>query len=76
MENKNDILNQVNNVMNVGQIRRETKNLIETFSSIAEINKAMYDEMLKQGFNEQQAFKFAADYTLSLVAPRNNRANE
>lgn len=76
MEDKNNILNKVNNIMNVGEIRRETQNLIETFSSIAEINKGMYDEMLKQGFNEQQAFKFATDYTLRLVFNGNANRNE
>lgn len=75
MDNKNHILNQVNNVMNVGELRRETKNLIESFSSIVEINKAIYDEMIKQGFNEQQAFKFATDYTLKLVFNGNANSN-
>ena len=72
MDKKNYILNQVQNIMNVGEIKRETQNLIESFSSIVQINKSMYDEMLVQGFNEQQAFKFACDYTLNLVTPRNN----
>ena len=47
MEKKNNILNQVTNVMNVGELKRETKNLIETFSSISQMNKSMYDEMIK-----------------------------
>lgn len=75
MDNKKDILNQVNNVMNIGELKRETKNLIETFSSIAEINKTMYDEMINQGFNEQQAFKFATDYTLRLLFNGNSNSN-
>lgn len=75
MGKENNILNQVQNVMNIGEVKRETQNLIESFSSIVQINRTMYDEMLKQGFNEQQAFKFSSDYTLSLISPRNNQSN-
>lgn len=64
---KNNILNQVNDSMQLGEFKRETEKLIESFSSIASINKNMYEEMLKQGFNEQQAFRFACDYTLKLM---------
>lgn len=34
MGKENNILNQVQNVMNIGEVKRETQNLIESFSVI------------------------------------------
>jgi len=67
MEDKNNILNQVNNSMQLGEFKREIEKLIDSFSSVVSINKSMYDEMKKQGFTDAQAYKFACDYTLKLM---------
>jgi hypothetical protein len=72
-DRQKNILNQVNNLMKNNELKLEIQNLIDTFSMVVQLNKAMYDEMIKQGFNEQQAFKFSCDYVLGLVtANRNN----
>ncbi|AWK52227.1 hypothetical protein DIC82_15010 [Clostridium beijerinckii] len=76
MEKKNNILNQVQNAINIGELKRETQNLVEMFSSIVQINKNMYDEMKKQGFNEEQSFKFACEYTLKLTFNASGNNNQ
>lgn len=67
MEKKNNILNQMEDYMMIGEAKRATKNVLEMIPDVAVINKTVYSEMRKQGFDDSQAFKFACDYTLKLM---------
>lgn len=63
----NNILRQAEHSLNVNEVKRATIEIKEFIPSIVEMNKSVYDEMLKQGFNEQQAFKFSCEYTLKTI---------
>lgn len=66
----NNILKQAENCLNVSEIKNSVRELKEFVPSIVEINKMVYTEMLKQGFNKQQAFKFSCEYTLNLFSEK------
>lgn len=63
----NNILRQAEHSLNVNEFKCVTKELKEFIPSVVEINKTVYDEMLKQGFNKQQAFKFSCEYILKTI---------
>ncbi|EQB4336201.1 hypothetical protein ACYJ2V_000106 [Clostridium botulinum] len=53
--------------MAVHEVKSATTELKEFIPSLVELNKTVYTEMLNQGFDEQQAFKFSCEYTLKTV---------
>lgn len=72
MEKKNNILKQVEDSIMTGETKRDFKNILEIMPEIVGLNKFVYDEMIKRGFNKQQAFKFSCDYILSMLFNKNS----
>ncbi|WP_286910741.1 hypothetical protein [Clostridium sp. UBA1652] len=62
-----DILRKVENHLNVTEVKQGAEMLKEYVPSIVSMNKDMYEEMKKQGFTDEQAFKFSCQYTLKMV---------
>lgn len=69
---ENNILKQAENCVNVASLKQAVEQLKDYVPSIVDINKAVYDEMLKQGFDRQQAFKFSCQYTIASVFQKGN----
>lgn len=62
-----DILGQAEQYLNVSEVERVVNAIKDFIPSIVQLNKAIYEEMLKQGFSEAQAFKFSCDYTMAAI---------
>lgn len=67
MNKKNDILNLVNGIISDTERDEATKDFVKTVPSMVTMHKAIYEEMKKQKYNDEQSFKFASDYMLGLV---------
>ena len=64
-----DLIRQANNVVNARDIKLALKDLREYYlEDVAETAKAIYDEHIKVGFTEGQAFDIAKSYTLELCS--------
>lgn len=68
---EDNILRHAENCLNAFQAKQAIKMMKEFIPTIVNMNKAIYDEMLKQGFNEQQAFKFSSEFTLKSIFKEN-----
>lgn len=62
-----DILDDAKHIINVQNIKEMTNQLKDFMPEIAKVTKITYDEYIKQGFDEIQAFQMAKDYTLLLI---------
>lgn len=62
---EDDLLRQANNIINAKDIKQALEDLRELYlEDVALTAKAIYDEHIKAGFTEGQAFEIAKSYTL------------
>ncbi|EHI98026.1 hypothetical protein CDLVIII_1327 [Clostridium sp. DL-VIII] len=66
MKNKKDILNLVNGIINNSEYKEAIENFIKLVPGIVMMHRAVYEEMKKQKYSEEQAFEFASEYILIL----------
>lgn len=62
--NKDNVFNEANHVIGLYEAKQGLKQMKDFIPMIVEFNKNMHDEMVEQGFTEQQAFQFSCEYTL------------
>lgn len=62
-----DILSQVKHHLDVNDVGNAVEQINGFIPSIITLNRIVYEEMLKQGFNEKQAFKFSCEFTLKAI---------
>lgn len=54
-------------IINLSQLKEETKTFIECIPTIAELAMAVHKGFIEKGFSEAQAFSFTKDYILKLL---------
>lgn len=76
MRKKNNILNLVNEIINDKENKEAIKEFAKTVPSIIAMHRAVYEEMKKQKYTEEQSFKFASDYILGQIFIANQNRNK
>ncbi|NOW85331.1 hypothetical protein [Clostridium beijerinckii] len=76
MKKKNNILNLVNEIINDRENEEAIKEFAKTIPSIITMHRAVYEEMKKQKYTEEQSFKFASDYILGQLFIANQNRNK
>lgn len=65
-----DILNQAEKAINFKELKDSMSEFKEVVSYIVSLNKMIYKEMIKQGFDKEQAFEFSCSYIFSILMPK------
>lgn len=63
----NDINKQANLFLDAAEAKMGIEMLKEIIPGMVGINKTVYEEMKKQGFNDMQAFQFSCQYTIATM---------
>lgn len=73
MDDKHNILKQAEQYVNVGAAKIALEQMKDYVPVIVGMNKSVFEEMKKQGFNDEQAFKFSSQYTLKAIFDNNQK---
>lgn len=76
MEKKNNIINLINGIINDKETEEAIKEFANTIPTIITMHRAVYEEMKKQKYTEEQSFKFASDYILGQLFIANQNRNK
>lgn len=76
MEKKKNIINLINGIINDNETEEALKEFMQTVPNIITMHRAVYEEMKKQKYTEEQSFKFANEYILTQLFIANQNHNK
>lgn len=69
-DNKDNIKKMLDGITNKANMDEETLNFISGTANLAAMCKAVYTEMLNQGFSIEQAYDFMKEYIIRLITKK------
>jgi hypothetical protein len=60
-------IKQAEHALNIFELKESTEMFRDAIPEIVKVSRMIYDECIKQGYSEQQAFTFSKEYVFKLV---------